>query len=97
MPREANLARKISKKHEKGIPESRSKKNSMPREVKIVCRKEKRAYQGVEAREKVCPEKPKRHAKRKKGIPESRNKRKSMSRKANLARKKVHIQTERTN
>lgn len=67
MPREANLARKISKKHEKGIPESRSKKNSMPREVKIVCKKEKRAYQGVEAREKVCPEKPKRHAKKKKG------------------------------
>ena len=42
----------------------------MPREAKMACEKEKKAYQRVEAREKVCPEKPKRHAKKKKGIPE---------------------------
>lgn len=39
----------------------------MPREAKKACEKEKKAYQRVEAREKVCPEKPKRHAKKKKG------------------------------
>lgn len=50
----------------------------MPREAEKACEKEKKAYQRVEAREKVCPEKRKRHAKKKKGIPERACKGRSM-------------------